>query len=296
VSDIYSYGDYIADPFLATIALGQLLGSSSLRLFLGAGVSSGFGLPEWKMLTSRVLGKDTDTTFMANLDGESVEELRRLLDTVDDGSETYVCRVHDALYRDVASDLIRQLQKSPLLLAVAALMTGAHRGRVDSVVTYNYDDLLEQYLAMLGLSVCRRILPTDLSRRADVEINYVHGRLAQDPDASTTVPEIVLSEKSYRSRRAEITEGWSALVEHGLYSKIGLFVGLSGNDSAILDVLKRVQNRVRRTMDYNGYWLLTPDAFERNRDTILDVGMCPIRLLKEDIPQFVLTICQRAAN
>jgi hypothetical protein len=295
MTDTFSYKNYVRDPFLAAIEIGRLLGNSSLRLFLGAGVSSGFGLPEWKMLIARILGRDADKAYVASLDTQSVTDLRRLLDDADDQSETYVRSVHGALYREVADDLIKQLQKSPLLLAVAAMMTGAHRGRVDSVVTYNYDDLLEQYLGMLGLRVCDRVLPTELSSRADVEVNYVHGRLPQSWKAATSIPELILSEKSYRSRRAEIDEGWSSWVEHGLYSKVGLFIGLSGDDSAILDILKRTQNRVQRSEDYLGYWLLTTSAFLRNEKDIRDVGMCPIRLEKDEIPQFVFAVCQQAA-
>jgi SIR2-like domain len=292
---VYSYPDYLENPFLATDALGQLLGRSALRLFLGAGVSQGFGLPGWKTLIARILSRDTDSTFVADWDKKPIMDLRKLLDLVDDGSATYVAKIHGAIYRDVKPDLLEQLQVSPLLLAVAALMTGAHRGRVDSVVTYNYDDLLEQYLKMLGLAVCCRVLPDELSTRADVEINYVHGRLPQSWEVLNPVPEIVLSEKSYRARRSEIDAGWSAMVEHALYSKIGFFIGLSGDDSATLDIFKRAQTRIKRNEDYTGYWLLTPGAFERNSSDIKEVGMCPIRLEKERIPQFVFAICQHAA-
>lgn len=296
MSAIYSYKDYLSDPFRATIELGRLLANSSLRLFLGAGVSSGFGLPEWREFIARVLGKDGDAAFMAELNSTPMVDLRRHLDPVDDGTSKYFNAVHEALYRGVSPNLLEQLQRSPLLLAIAAMMTGAHRGRVDSVVTYNYDDLLEQYLTMLGLAVCRRMRPNDLSTRADVELNYVHGRLPQQWKPSAGDPEIILSEKSYRQRRAEIDEGWPAWVAHGLSSKIALFIALSGDDSSILDVLKRAQKRVNRGTDFTGYWILTPDAFDRNKNDILDVGVCPIQLPKERVPDFIFAICQHAAS
>jgi len=295
LSGIYSYSDYVVKPFLATLALGELLKRSALRLFLGAGASAGFGLPAWKLLIARVLGRDGDPSFLAVLDATSPTDQRRQIDPLDDASEAYFLKVHTALYRDSAADLLTQLQRSPLLLAVAAMMTGLHRGRIDSVVTYNYDDLLEQYLRMLGLSVCRRLQPDALSTRADVELNYPHGRLPQswDPIAAS---QIILSEKSYRARRAEIDQGWSAYVVQGLYAKIALFVGMSGDDASVLDTLKRAQHRVQRAEDYTGYWLLTPDAFERNKSDILDVGMCPVRLEVDEIPKFLFEVCQRAAT
>ncbi len=256
----YGYDDYLRDPFLAVDRIGSLLKMGVLRLFLGAGASSGFGLPEWKTLIARVLARDTDKDFMDSLPRQTPADLTKLLDDIDDGSDKYVRRVHEALYRDAAPSLLRQLQKSPLLLSVAALTTGAHRGRIDSVITYNYDDLLEQYLRMLGLAICSRVNPTDLSTCADVEINYVHGRLPQVWDDSASLPSIILSDKSYRAKRAQIDEGWSAEVQHRLNSKIGLFLALSGDDGSILDLLKRLQTTVRHT-PYNGYWLLTVDAW-----------------------------------
>jgi hypothetical protein len=291
----YSYEDYRKDPFLAVDGIGSLLRDGVLRLFLGAGVSAGFGLPQWKVLIARVLSRDTDKGFMKSLHSRTPTELTKLVDAIDDGSERYVRGVHEALYRDASPSLFDQLLKSPLLLSVAALVTGAHSGRVDSVITYNYDDLLEQYLRMLGLAVCPRAEPTDLSRRADVEINYVHGRLPQVWDDSAPQPPIVLSDRSYREKRAGIDEGWSAAVQIGLYSKIGLFLALSGDDSSILDLLQRVQTEVRHP-PYNGYWLLTSDAFQRNKKPILDVGMCPISIKKERVPQFIFSVCKAAAE
>ena len=293
---IYSYTDYLRNPFLATDCLGELLRKSALRLFLGAGASNGLGLPAWKMLVARAIDKDTDAAFVSELDGKSSSELGKLVSAIDDGSSTYVQKLHVALYRDIKPNLLEQLQVSPLLLALAALMTGMHRGRVSSVVTYNYDDLLEQYLKMLGLAVCCRTMPDELSTSADVEVNYVHGRLPQSWSITDALPEIVLSERSFRTRRAGIDKGWSAMVEHGLYSKIGLFIGLSGDDSSILDILKRAVPSIKRSNDYTGYWLLTPDAFLRNSSDIQDVGMCPIRIEKQKIPEFLFRICQSAAR
>ena len=292
----YSYEDYKRNPFLATGDLGPLLQSGSLMLFLGAGASSGFGLPDWPLLVARILKKDADPSFMKELRQKSDTDMAELIDALDDGSEEYVNKVREALYSGVAKELTDQLPRSPLLLAVAALITGSCRGRITSVITYNYDDLLKQYLGMLGYSVCVRKGYSDLSTWADVEINHVHGYIPQSGRGVSKPSEVVLSGKSYRARRANIDKGWSPYVEHGLYSKTGLFLGLSGDDNAILDVFKRVKDKIDRVADYNGYWLMTPDAFDRNAGQIRDIGMCPIMLKKEDFPRFVFAVCQEAIS
>ncbi len=291
---IYSFPDYDREPTLAKGELGRLLRLGAIRLFLGAGASMGFGLPSWQLLIARVLQQDTNSDFMSTLPTKEPESLCRMVDAVDDGSETYARKVHEALYRDVPADLVAQFAQSPLLLAAAALVTGTDRGRVDSIVTYNYDDLLERYLRMLGFSSCVRSTPSDLTTRAHVEIGYVHGRLAYTGQDFGRL-DIVLSEKSYRARRSEIQEGWAAIVVHGLCSKIGLFIGLSGNDQSMLDVMERAKNRVARGQNYNGYWILTPNAYEQNKDRILSVGMCPLRFSKEEIPRFLFSVCEQAA-
>jgi len=296
MNGIYGYDDYVRDPFLATKKVGQLLHNGALRLFLGAGASKGFGLPEWKLLIARILGKDRNRKFLAELETKSILEQCKLLDDIDDQSKAYKQRVQEALYRTVPKMLDdRQLVRSPLLLAVTAMITGSCRGRIESVITYNYDDLLEQYLGLLGYSTCRRTRPDDLSTRADLEVNYPHGILPQAWTGTGDLPGIILSNKSYIEKRASIDRGWSPIIECGLYSKIGLFIALSGDDQSILEVLKRTNKNLKRADDYNAYWLLTPDAFDRNHKSLLHVGSCPIRLKKEQIARFVFKVCQAAS-
>ncbi len=291
---INSYLDFKRNPLLAVEDISILLHRGALMLFLGSGVSSGFGLPSWAHLVAKVVGKGDDVGFVQSLAGKTDKEMARLIDNEDDGSKDYIDGVHNALYFELPEDLTERLSRSPLLLAVAALLTGSCRGRISTIITYNYDDLLKQYLRMLGYSVCVRTGPSDTSTWADVEINHVHGYLPQSREGESKPSELVLSEKSYRQRRALIDEGWSSYVEHSLYSKIGLFLGLSGDDSSILDILKRAHGKIKRSVDYTGYWLMTPEAYEKNAKPILDVGMCPINLIKEAFPRFIFDVCKQA--
>lgn len=293
---MHSYDDYKVQPFLATSAIGNILRVSGLNLFLGAGVSAGFGLPDWVTLVARILGRGTDSAYLDELKKKNDKEIAKLLNEVDDEKRRidYLSAVHAALYEKVEKTLLDQLVRSPLLLAVAALITGSCRGRIQCVFTYNFDNLLEQYLGMLGLGVCVRKTPTDLSTRSDVEINHVHGFLPQSWTPADSAGEVILSGKTFRHRRAEIDSGWSLSVENSMYSKCALVLGLSGDDGSVLDIFDRVHSRLVRPEDYHGYWLLTPDAYERNASEVLAVGMCPIPLEREQMPKFILEVCQKA--
>jgi hypothetical protein len=290
---MHSHADYKANPFLATKAISALLRSGGLNLFLGSGVSAGFGLPQWAMLVARILGREAEIDeFKKKTD----KEMAKLLNEVDDEAKRveYLAAVHHAIYEKVEPLLLDQLARSPLLLAVGALMTGSCRGRIQCVFTYNFDDLLEQYLGMLGLGVCVRSDPTHLSTRADVEINHVHGFLPQAWTRANATGDLVLSGKAYRKRRSAIDSGWSQIVESSMYSKCALLLGLSADDDSMLDIFKRAHDRLVRPEDYHGYWLLTPDAYERNAKEVLEVGLCPVPLDKTAIPKFVFEACQRA--
>src|SRR2546422_8189421 len=108
---VHSHKDYEADPFLATAVVGQLLGNGCLNLFLGSGVSAGFGLPEWARLVARILGRGDDTAYLAELRTKSDKEMGKLLDQVDDETNkiVYPSAVHRALYADVKETLEEQL-------------------------------------------------------------------------------------------------------------------------------------------------------------------------------------------
>lgn len=283
---------FVERPFLAADEIGDLLCRGSLSLFLGAGVSSGFGLPEWALLVARLLCAHPDSEFVNTLRAESDRQVSRRVDPLDTKDHAFALKVHSALYRDSNESITSHLMHSPLLLAVAALMCGSARGRIARVFTYNYDDILECYLRRLGLAVSTRYRPTETARHADVEVNHVHGFLPR-PDSSVPHDQrIILSESSYREMRAWIDAGWSHTILAELQSHVGLFVGLSGDDSSIIDVLERA--RVNRSESYSGYWLMTPRAFDDNQKTILDVGMCPIRLEVDQFPEFLFAVCERA--
>lgn len=289
---IHSVEDYEREPFLACSDIQNYLTSSQLILFLGAGASAGFGLPRWYDLVRKVTGSTETDEELAK---KSDQELSRMIDEVDDGSREYFRKIHSALYEGLPDDFLKILTQSPLLLSIAALLIGSSRGRINTVFTSNYDDILEQYLRILGCSLNVRLDTSQLSDGSKLEINHIHGFLPRDwPESGCDdeLPEIILSESSYRDRRTEIDNGWSSYVTNSLKTKVALIVGMSGDDSAVLDVFMRAKKDITRRDLYLGYWLLTPGSYEKNQKQIQNVGMCPLKIEKDQIPNFIFKICQ----
>src|SRR5579862_5761856 len=96
-------------PFLATDTIGDHLAGGSFVLFLGAGVSQGFGLPSWSELVARVIGRSDDEQFRERLEAMSDREMAKQIDSIDTGDAVFASTVHRALYREVAPELSNQL-------------------------------------------------------------------------------------------------------------------------------------------------------------------------------------------
>lgn len=295
--------DFAANPRLAVGPIATCLQDGVLTLLLGAGVSTGFGLPNWFELVMRLAGIQHGSPayleYLARYEGNALpdQELQELVDRVDDGSTTYLDKVRQALYAQMQPDLARQLSTSPLLLAVAALTTGTTRGRVDVVTTYNFDDVLEHYVQMLGHSVRIRTNESDLVGRADVTINHPHGFVPRDISRSHSTTQPILSAKAYREKRAQIDAGWSDYIAHVLTQKVALFVGLSGRDSSILDLLHRISKRWKADgRRPGGYWILTPSDYDKYGPQIAEENVIPLRFEIDEIPMFIFDVCRRAVE
>ena len=89
--------DIEANPLSIIPTIGRYLGRGWLNLFLGAGISSPFGFPEWAELIARIIGKPTDKATLDSLNTMSDKDLARLVDPFDDATIVFARKVYDAL-------------------------------------------------------------------------------------------------------------------------------------------------------------------------------------------------------
>ena len=196
--------------------------------FLGAGISCSEGLPGWKKLLITILSEATGTRigeeefealFKANGSSSIImgRYIRRLYNDnkIQLRKAIHKCLYKNKTYRIIKSDTIKMICK----------LVMNNNERVKSIITYNYDDLIEQQLANIGVPTCSVFGPHEPDGRFPVF--HVHGILDQEGMKSS---DIVLAEDDYHEqyRRAFM---WSNVEQlHALQNNNCFFIGLSMTD------------------------------------------------------------------
>lgn len=241
--DIVYFNDWLRDiatdnkateAIAKTLLLADLqsakkaFGSGPNTFFLGAGVSCSEGLPGWKQLLMTLISDATGTNigeeefealFKANGSSSIImgRYIRRLYNDnkIQLRKAIHKCLYKNKTYRIIKSDTIKMICK----------LVMNNNERVKSIITYNYDDLIEQQLANIGVPTCSVFGPHEPDGRFPVF--HVHGILDQEGMKSS---DIVLAEDDYHEqyRRAFM---WSNVEQlHALQNNNCFFIGLSMTD------------------------------------------------------------------
>ena len=203
-------------------------------LFLGAGVSMSAKMPSWKDLLKGLMGE------VKQLKEPTLEAFKELSSHVleECGDSNLIMgrylQTAISLYdnKAVFSELIQKYlynenDTSPLLMNLARIVQ--HK-KVNEVITYNFDDLLEQNLAKLNLR--DSVDYTAISKDAEIKghntlpIYHVHGIIPKKGPVDT----VVFSEEEYHKRYSTAYH-WSNVEQlHALTRMHCFFVGLSMTD------------------------------------------------------------------
>lgn len=206
--------------------LSESLNESRLVLFIGAGISTAFGLPSWDVLIENLCQKSgVSYTKTKN------EDLAKLcLNKL--GNKVYKITVKEILYENFQ---LEKIINFPLLVSLCALCTGSGiRGSVKSIVTYNFDDILEKYFYYYG------IVPEIIKefpfyhKKSDIRIYHPHGYL---PYSINDDSEKIALDTSILNEVKKSDSFWpelEAIVKHNTL----LFIGLSFNDINLKELIE----------------------------------------------------------
>ena len=211
--------------------------------FFGAGLGADVNMPKWNELLGDLMNKAQASSHSAigyadydaidNSCNHSALIIGRYIENGFASMKDFKTQMHDSLYKNSPkpdSDLYKEIVK-----AISS-------GKVQQVITFNYDDLVETALIAEGISV-HSIFDRSHYSGTDFPIYHVHGMIPQTREIESTP---VLSEKEYHTLYKESFH-WSNVIQlQALSSTTCYFIGLSMNDPNLRRLLDISRNGISK--------------------------------------------------
>lgn len=212
-----------------------------LVMVLGAGVSFEFGIPTWNALLQKLMIKtieqgDQASSILAQLftkvfSPSPVIAGRYLYDHYKQEEEQDSFVFEEAV-RKVLYEQIDFTRESPMMREIVNFCVAPGKSpNLDSIITYNYDDVLETMLSKLEVNVPYKVIyDVGMNPRSGVlPIYHVHGFLPHKGKLKAK-NKITLGENIYHKEYSEIYS-WSNIVQINKYRDFScLFIGTSLTD------------------------------------------------------------------
>jgi hypothetical protein len=258
--------------------------NGNLSLYLGAGVSAGSGLPTWDKL---VLAMYFSALSIHSLhpwqlhpsylfataewhlerSNEPLEITARKLRRYYKDDDDFMLHLWETLYAgfldgvnsgDVTIAPSAICRGNPTLAGITQLCRGSVNGKqgVRTVITYNYDSLLEIALADHPFQAVCKSVPLG---RGKLPIYHVHGYVPLNV-TELTEQNIVFTEDQYH-QSAKDAYSWANLVQiQSLSGSTGLMIGLSMSDRNMRRLLDAVS---QMPVETNNYALLKEPTWKK---------------------------------
>lgn len=289
-----------SDPAVIDNFLAHQLLRGRLAIILGAGASFGFKLPGWSNLLQQMCNalKCAGPTSCGNLPQFAGDLLRNKFSG---NKPQFWEAVRAALYLDVKANE-SQLLNGAMLRAIGALAAASSRGKVGSVVSFNFDDLLEEYLQVLGLTTSSTVDFPTWSQQTDVDVMHPHGLLPFKSTSAISERGITFTDADYTAKIGDINDPWNRKVSDVMTTHTCLFIGLSGDDERLKSLIFNA-NKMHPsiTSDQFPFWgVVTRLADTSDDDRVSrwkEHGVHSKRFGSYDeVPDWLLGICRRAAK
>ncbi|URM36379.1 SIR2 family protein [Flavobacterium anhuiense] len=219
-----------------------------LVFVLGAGVSMSFGLPNWdtllqKLMITTIEKEQNVSTVLSKLftnvfSPSPLIAGRYLQKFYDDKKLSFENAVRKVLYAEI------DINKKSLLMdeIINFCVSPGKSPNLDSIITYNFDDILEQRLAKVGVEVPHKpIYGIGMNPDGQLPIFHVHGFLQQNGEL-TDQNQITFGELVYHKQYIDIYS-WNNIVQINKFRDSNcLFIGSSltdPNTRRLLDIAKK---------------------------------------------------------
>ena len=243
-----------------TKELKQCYKKEKLVLVLGAGVSMSFGLPSWEILLQKLmvetLQKDKSASsvlsklFAKIFNPSPLIAGRYLQKYFEKNNQSFEEEVRNILYQEIE-------RKTPSLLMdeiVRYCIAPGKSPNLNSIITYNFDDIVEQSIQKSGLDLpFKPIFGNGVDVDAgELPIYHVHGYLPEKEEL-TEANQITFGEKIYHKQYTDIYS-WNNIVQINKFRENNcLFIGTSltdPNTRRLLDISNQ-----QRTMTKGSHFI-----------------------------------------
>jgi hypothetical protein len=243
-----------------------------LTIIVGAGASHQSGLPLWNQLLQQLLmiwvEQQYKDTLFRYFSGEIRDRLTRELTNQSPivfahylqsrlSDKAFIDLVHRAMYGNLSTP-----EPGPIMRAIGRL---GHKLR--SVVTFNFDDLVEKALALDGSASTSVWKASHLSTISGVPVYHPHGFLPYSRQKDEAY-RVVLAEADYHTLYAN-PHSWNNIVfSTALFESVCLFVTTSITDPNVRRVLDTVHREVPENFHYF-IWSTPPKALLSGVDAVV---------------------------
>lgn len=222
--------------------------SGNLVLVLGAGVSSDFGLPNWNTLLQKLMIGTIEkerkvsavlSNLFTNIFSPSPLIAGRYLQrNYEDKMHSFEEEVRKNLYEGVDMERPSELMNEIVNFCIPS----EGNSKIDSVISYNFDDIFEQRLLKTGIKIpFKPIFGIGINPNGNLPIYHVHGYLPQKGTLSEN-NQITFGESIYHKQYNDIYS-WNNIVQINKYRDSNcLFIGSSltdPNQRRLLDIAKK---------------------------------------------------------
>ncbi len=241
---------------------------NKLVFVLGAGISMSYGLPNWDTLLQKLMittiNEDENASavlaqfFTSIFQPSSLIAGRYLQKFFEDKQIPFEQEVQKAIYQNI--DLS---QPSPLIDEIISYCVAPGKSpNLDSIISYNFDNILEQKLKQLPINVpFKSIYGGGINPKNHLPIYHVHGYLPQDENL-TEQNLITFGESIYHKQYTDIYS-WNNIVQINKFRDYNcLFIGTSltdPNTRRLLDIAKK------QRFDENGSHYIFSKRYEKEK-------------------------------
>lgn len=227
----------------------------NLVFVLGAGVSMDFGLPGWDTLLQKLILTTIDkehavstvlsTLFTKLFSPSALVAGRYLQRFYEEKKESFEEAVRKVLYQDLDINRPSKLMDEIVNYCAAP----GNSPNINSIITYNFDDILEQRLGKVAIDIpFKSIYGVGMNPGAKLPIFHVHGYLPSKGDLDEQ-HQVTFGESIYHKQYSDIYS-WNNIVQINKFRDCNcVFIGSSltdPNTRRLLDIA-RVQKGDQNT-------------------------------------------------